>query len=128
MGDLKELCKKFTNLSDADIELLEQVSLDLPYISELTGSDIFIDALTSNNRDAIVLAWAKPPGNSLYSTSVVGELAYHTNEPAVYHTLKTGETSRDVRGISQEGVPIAQTVVPICPIWPPSIIPPICWG
>jgi len=113
MSELKALCKKLTDLSDSDIEILEQVSVQLPFISELTGNDIFIDALTKNNIDAIVLAWAKPPGNSLYSTSVVGELAYHTNEPAVYHTLTTGEISRDVRGVSQEWVPIAQTVIPI---------------
>jgi two-component sensor histidine kinase len=113
MGNFKSLCKRYTNLSETDIEILEQVSVHLPCISELTGNDIFIDALTRNNIDAIVLAWAKPTGYSLYSTSVVGELAYHTNEPAVYHTLKTGELNRDVRGISQEGVPIAQTVAPI---------------
>jgi len=113
MDSLRDLCRKLTNLTEDDIGILEQVSANLPSISELTGNDIFIDALTKNETDAIVLAWAKPSGYSLYSTSVVGELAYHNNEPAVYHTLKTGEVNRDVRGISQEGVPIAQTVVPI---------------
>lgn len=113
MTELKEICKKLTSLSGSDIEILEQVSLQLPFISELTGNDIFIDAMTKNNTDAVVLAWAKPSGNSLYSTSVVGELAYRNNEPAVYHTMTTGEISRDVRGVSQEWVPMAQTVIPI---------------
>ncbi|MCO5386316.1 MAG: histidine kinase N-terminal domain-containing protein [Desulfosporosinus sp.] len=39
----------------------------------------------------------------MYRHSVVGELALATSEPAVYRTLETGETSRDVRGVSQEG-------------------------
>jgi len=113
MDELRKLCKKFTELSESDITVLDQVSVNLSRISELTGSDTFVDALTKNKKDAIVLAWAKPPEYSLYSASVVGQLAYHYNEPAVYHTLKTGEINRDFRGISQEGVPIAQTVVPI---------------
>jgi two-component sensor histidine kinase len=49
----------------------------------------------------------------LYAHSVVGELAFATSEPAVYRTFQTGGTSRNVRGVSQEGVPIAQTVVAI---------------
>ena len=79
----------------------------------MTGNDIFIDALTRNNNDAIVLAWAKPKEKSLYKCSVVGKLAYASSEPAVYQTFKTGEVTRDLRGLSQEGVPIAQTVAPI---------------
>lgn len=113
MSTIKELCREYTDLSGDDIEILESVAVQLPGIAELTGNDIFIDALTKNQTDAIVLAWARPKNKSLYSNSVVGQLAYPTSEPAVYRTLKTGETTRDVRGVSQEGVPIAQTVVPI---------------
>lgn len=113
MSTIKLLCKEHTTLTDSDIEILERVAMQIDGIAELTGNDIFIDALTKNETDAIVLAWARPKNKSLYLTSVVGELAYPTSEPAVYRTLKTGETTRDVRGVSQEGVPIAQTVVPI---------------
>lgn len=110
---ITQLCLIHTNLTMEDINILEEFALQLPYIAELTGNDIFIDALTRNNIDAIVLAWARPKHKSLYSTSVVGQLAYSTNEPAVYRNLTAGETNRDIRGISQEGVPIAQTVVSI---------------
>ncbi len=113
MSIIEQLCQEYTTLGDSDIEILEKVALQLPSITELTGNDIFIDALTRNQTDSIVLAWARAKEKSAYSTSVVGELAYSTNEPAVYRTIKTGETSRDIRGVSQEGVPIAQTVVPI---------------
>ncbi|ATW25329.1 sensor histidine kinase [Candidatus Formimonas warabiya] len=113
MSTIQQLCQEYTTLNDSDIEILEKLALQLPSITELTGNDIFIDALTRNWTDSIVLAWARPKEKSAYSASVVGELAYSTNEPAVYRTLKTGETTRDIRGVSQEGVPIAQTVVPI---------------
>lgn len=110
--NIRELCRKHTNLTGEDVAVLETVASQLPNISDLTGNDIFIDALTINEIDSVVLAWASPQ-KSLYRTSVVGQLAYSTSEPAVYHTIKTGEISRDIRGVSQEGVPISQTVVPI---------------
>jgi two-component sensor histidine kinase len=110
---VKGLCLKYTNLPQSDIELLEAMALQIPYTAEITGTDIFIDALLKDGADAVVLAWACPKNQSLYGHSVVGELAYATSEPAVYRTFKTGRTSRNVRGVSQEGVPIAQTVVAI---------------
>ena len=113
MSIIKELCRNYTSLQDKEITILENLAREIPLIAELTGNDIFIDALTINNNDAIVLAWAKPKEKSLYKCSVVGKLAYASSEPAVYQTFKTGEVTRDLRGLSQEGVPIAQTVAPI---------------
>lgn len=110
---IKELCYEYTNLTHADIDILEAMALQLPYTAELTGTDIFIDAPLKDGGDAVVLAWAYPENRSLYGHSVVGELALADSEPAVYRTLKTGETCRNVRGVSQEGIPIAQTVVAI---------------
>ncbi len=109
-----ELCENYTDLSDGDIRILDNLAQQIPYISDITDTDIFIDALTSNGIDAIVLAWASPQNRkSLYENSVVGELAYATSEPAVYRTFQTGEKSSNIHGVSQEGIPIAQTVVPI---------------
>lgn len=111
--DLAEICRHFTDLAEEDIAYIEDLAGKLSAVAELTGTDIFIDALTDNRTDAIVLAWARPGRRSLYRHSVVGEIAYATREPAVYQAFSTGETMRDVRGESQEGVPIAQTVVPL---------------
>lgn len=111
---LRQLCSRYTRLSNKDIEMLESMAAQLIYISDITGTDIFIDALSANGVDAIVLAWASPAtGRSLYKQSVVGQMAYALSEPAVHKTLTTGEKSINVRGVSQEGIPIAQTVVPI---------------
>jgi len=110
---IKDLCLEFTNLTKTDIECLEAMALQIPYTAEITGTDVFIDALLKDSVDAVVLAWACPKNRSLYSHNVVGEVASATSEPAVYRTFHTGVTSRNVRGVSQEGVPIAQTVVAI---------------
>lgn len=111
---LARLCKEYTILSDTDIQILERIAEEIPYTANLADTDIFIDALTHNGEDAIVLAWAKPQkAHSLYRRSVVSEIATATSEPAVFQAFHTKEPSRDVRGISQEGIPIAQTVVPI---------------
>jgi two-component sensor histidine kinase len=110
---LKELCIEYTDMTTEDAAFLEGLAGQLPFVAELTNTDIFIDALTENRVDAIVLAWARPRGRSLYGHSVVGEIAYATREPAVYQAFSGGDTVHNVRGISQEGVPIAQTVVPI---------------
>jgi two-component sensor histidine kinase len=108
-----ELCKDYTDLTDEDIQILIEYDEKIDSIAMLTSNDIFIDALTSNNEDSVVLAWARPEKKSLYNKSVVGDLAYSENEPGVYKTILTGEISRAISGVSQEGVPIAQTVIPI---------------
>ena len=55
---LRELCLQYTNLGMEDVCQLETMAGQLSFVSELTQTDIFIDALTSNGVDAIVLAWA----------------------------------------------------------------------
>ncbi|QOX64064.1 histidine kinase [Anoxybacterium hadale] len=110
---IMELCKDYTDLTDEDIQILIEYDEKIGSIALLTSNDIFIDALTSNHKDSVVLAWAKPEKKSLYNKSVVGDLAYSENEPGVYKTITTGKVSRAISGVSQEGVPIAQTVVPI---------------
>lgn len=113
-SSLALLCEEYTKLPNEDIQILECLAEQIAYTSNLTNTDIFIDTLTTNGSDSIVLAWARPQNApSLYKRSVVGEIATPTSEPAVYHTFQTQRQHRDVRGISQEGIPIAQTVVPI---------------
>jgi len=108
------LCLEHTDLSIEDITILENMADQLQVTATLTNTDVFIDTLSSNKVDSIVLAWAHSTGApSLYRKSVVGEMAYATQEPAVSQALLTGKNFYNIRGVSQEGIPIAQTVVPI---------------
>lgn len=107
---IRELCVKYTNLNSSDVEILQSTADHLPAIAALTGNDIFIDTLTMNGKDSVVLAWAHPCGKSLYRDNIVGQLALVDSEPAVYKTITVGEISKDIRGITQEGIPVSQTI------------------
>lgn len=111
--ELTEICRDYTSLTDEDINILAEYEDMIQSMALLSSNDVFIDVLTSNKKDSIVLAWGEPEKNSLYNKSVVGDIAYSENEPGVYRTVTTGELSRAIRGVSQKGNPIEQTVVPI---------------
>ena len=111
---IKELCKFHTDLSDDDIEKITSITAILPDIAELVKADVFIDALTRSQNEAIVIAQAKPwDYQSLYRCSVVGQLAIFENEPSVIRTLKIGMGTRDLKAITQENIAVIQNVVPI---------------
>jgi len=111
---IEKLCKKYSDLSLEDIKIVENLSEVIQIIADLTQADIFIDCITKDPNSAIVVAEAKPrTARSLYRFSVVGQLALRKNEPAVIRTQRTGLPTIGMRGISQEGVPIKQSVVPI---------------
>ncbi|NLY84915.1 MAG: hypothetical protein GX077_00995 [Tissierellia bacterium] len=102
------------NLSPEDIELIKEIANVMQYFANLIGSDLFIDCYNEDRKEAIVVAEAKPIGNpSLYTGSVIGEVASKDNEPAVYTALSTGMSVRDIRTLTQENKVVRQDVVPI---------------
>lgn len=117
MGEIKmlrQLCKKYTELEEKDILKLEKISEILPIVADLVRADVFIDCVTNDPNAAIVVAEAKPTTyTSMYEYSVVGELAYRKNEPAVLRTLEIGMPTRDLKAITQENKTVRQNVVPI---------------
>ncbi len=111
---IEELCKAHSDLTPAEIKTVERLAEHLQTIADLTQADIFIDCITRDPDAAIVVAEAKPrTARSLYRFSVVGQLALRQNEPAVIRTHQTGLPTLGMRGVSQEGVPIKQSVVPL---------------
>lgn len=59
MDTIFQLCRKYTVLSDPEIEQICRISAFLQLIADLTDADIFIDC-PCRARDAIVVAEAKP--------------------------------------------------------------------
>lgn len=111
---IRDLCHTFTDLSDNDIDILQNISSILPVISELVKADVFIDCLTMDSDVAVVVAEAEPVSVlSLYKHNVTGEFALSENEPAVLRTLKIGMTTRDLKAVTQENTTVKQDVVPI---------------
>ncbi|UYP00835.1 histidine kinase N-terminal domain-containing protein [Oceanotoga sp. DSM 15011] len=109
-----ELCKKYTDLDEEDIKILENYSLCMDAVADIENADVFIDSLTRDNDEAIVIAQAKPKNTkSMYNRSVIGEIAYRKNEPAVLRTLQLGISTKDIKALTQEEVSVRQTVAPI---------------
>jgi two-component sensor histidine kinase len=111
---IDKLCKKYTKLKDNDLKELHKISENLQIISNLVEADIFIDCITKDRDTAIVVAEAKPAYSpSMYDSTVIGEMAYRENEPAVLRTLETGMPIRDLKAITQEKKMVSQSTVPI---------------
>jgi two-component system, sensor histidine kinase PdtaS len=111
---VQRLCAAHTPLLTAEIERIEDLARSLPLFADLAGADVFIDCITRSCDVAIVVAEANPPdGRSLYRAPVLGQLALRENEPGVLETLLTGRPTPGRRGVTQEGRPVRQSVVPL---------------
>lgn len=110
---LKEICTAQTDLSDENIEILERLSSELPLISDLTGTDIFIDCKTVSGN--VVVVYHERPSWRIgaYSENVVGQYALCENEPAVFEAMTTNAQIRDIKAVTQENRTVKQDVVPI---------------
>lgn len=113
MQTIKELCRRYTDLSDREIAQIEHVSGTLQLLADLEDADTFVDCPASGG-DAIVVAEAKPSRvPSSYKKSVVGMLARQENEPAVARTFRLGTATKQMKAITQESAQVIQTVEPI---------------
>ncbi|MBW5444465.1 histidine kinase [Cohnella sp. CFH 77786] len=114
MATIAELCTSGTVLTFEETRYIEDLARCLQLIADVSQSDVFIDCPTADKSAALVVAQAHPATfPSLYRTSVVGQLAYARNEPAVLFSLVSGQPVVGSRGISQEQIAIQQNVVPI---------------
>jgi PAS domain S-box-containing protein len=104
----------YTDLSDSDINILQDMEKYLQTISNLVKADIFIDCLTRESGTAIVVSEAKPSNStSLYKGSVAGQFALMKNEPAALRTLQIGMGTSDLKAVTQEDKVVKQNTVPI---------------
>lgn len=110
---IRTLCKRYTNLNEKEIGVLYKLKSFLPMIEQVTGGDVFIDCMTKDDGIGIVVAEARKRKNSLYKKTVVGAFVKRENEPAAIRSLDTGRSTIQVKGISQENIPIEQTVTAI---------------
>lgn len=109
---MRTLCNRYTNLTEADIIILEEIVSRLEIFAELVRADLFVDCITRDPNVAVVVAQSHY-SKSVYKNEVVGEMAYRKNEPAVLRTLELGLYSKDFKGITQENIAVKQNVVPI---------------
>ncbi|WP_282935879.1 sensor histidine kinase [Paenibacillus sp. RC67] len=114
MISITTLCVERTLLTLEETAVIEDMARHLQLIADVSQSDVFIDCPLPDTGTALVIAQAHPAtAPSLYKTSVVGQLAYAHNEPAVMFCLLSGQPVIGSRGISQEHIAMQQHVVPI---------------
>lgn len=114
-GRLVELATRHTNASQEDIEVLLEVEQRLPTIAMAEDTDVFIDCLSKNEREAVVLAGAYGR-RSVYGQDVVGFSIRQEDEPAVFRTLMLGMQTKRVRAVCDTGseeLQLIQTAYPI---------------
>ena len=59
MDVIEELCKRYTDLTDEEIQIIRGMSAVLQPLANLEDADIFVDCPAADD-DAIVVAEAKP--------------------------------------------------------------------
>ncbi|WP_083402496.1 sensor histidine kinase [Bacillus sp. MUM 116] len=114
MDTVATLCQLHTDLSDEDIQKIQEVVQNLQLIADLNQANVFIDCQTREKKHAIVVAEAAPTtAKSVYKNPVIGKFAYETFEPAVFYTFRTSKPLFLNHALSQEGKKVEQSVVPI---------------
>lgn len=111
---VSDLCEKYTDLTQGDIRIIRAYVTRLQSMADVTQADFFVECPSKQADTAVIIAHARPrTARSLYRDPVAGQIALKVNEPAVLRTFRTGGPSIGVRGVSLEGVPVKQSVVPI---------------
>ncbi|MBU0438672.1 hypothetical protein BU065_03330 [Staphylococcus succinus] len=110
----RKICKKHTSLTELEILKIEQLADHLQEIADLNNADVFIDCPAVEFNQIIVVAEAAPKHvKTLYQNSVLEQNVYEKFEPAVFRTLKTGQSEHQHRAVSQEGKVVEQNVTPV---------------
>lgn len=110
---IRQIALAQTYLDENEIEKIIEVSKSLDLMANFYEADVFIDILSRVDDEAIVVAHSKSKGKSLYRENVIGQKALIANEPGVITCLKTGETIRDIKALTQEYKLVKQNIQPI---------------
>ena len=110
---LVQIAHSYTDLTEADIQILLDVSHALPSIGNLESGDTYINILTRNG-ESMVAAQYRHPDCDLYKRDVIGEVEKKEDEPAVYRALEHGIPGRGLIGIiDNRKIVVRHTVSPI---------------
>ena len=110
---LVQIAHSYTDLTEADIQILLDASHALPSIGNLESGDTYINILTRNG-ESMVAAQYRHPDCDLYKRDVIGEVEKKEDEPAVYRALEYGIPGRGLIGIiDNRKIVVRHTVSPI---------------
>lgn len=111
---IMELCKKYTEMTDKEIEIIYQKAHALDELATIFDCDIFIDVPLKNSTASIVIYHVLPVSKeSLYEQSPVGQPAMKMNEPGVWKVSRAGGKLKGYKAFTQENVFIRQNIYAI---------------
>ena len=109
---LEHICRDYTDLKDADIEMLRDLAARVESLGRERGADVFIDCLCRDGNEAIVVAEYLRE-DSPHKFSTIGYIAREENEAGVLRTLHYGIDTREVRAVTRAERMVVQTVSPV---------------
>lgn len=86
---IERLCKKYTNLTSDDIQIIQNEAEKLKEYRDSMEKDIFIDCPCREKTEAVVVAECLKE-NTPYYKSTVGCIVREADEPAVFRTFQYG--------------------------------------
>jgi len=100
-------------LSDAECRFLEHISQGLPILADVSRADVLLFC-ASGPDTALVVSHAEPHSvPSTRAASLKGQEVHPEQYPLIFRSLKFGQPSRRSHGLTVEGTPIVQEVLPI---------------
>ncbi|HLT55406.1 MAG TPA: histidine kinase N-terminal domain-containing protein [Bacillota bacterium] len=106
-----ELCRKHTDLTEREIEIIVKKAHALDELAEIFDCDIFIDVPLTNSTASLVVYHVFPvTKKSLYKQSPVGQPALKMNEPGVWKVSRFGGSLKGYKAFTQENVFIRQNI------------------
>ena len=110
---ISELLVQFTDLDETDRSLLSSYGCLIGSVADLIGGDVFLDCM-DRSGEAVVVAQAGPRyALSKYQTSILGQKALESDEPAVYRSFREGIPFHNIIANTQEHQTVSQDVVPV---------------
>ncbi|MDD6155024.1 MAG: histidine kinase N-terminal domain-containing protein [Eubacteriales bacterium] len=113
--ECEELCRKYTALSDEEIEAIYPYLKNLQKFAENEQCNVYIDCMTVTGKSMIIVGEAYPEAKgTIYDKPLYGDIMFTENEPAVERTFNTGLATRNVSGSEVfSGKAMMQQVFPI---------------
>lgn len=111
-GPMPGAYDKATDLTPADVALLDRVIANLNLLADLSHADLML--YTRSAGEAVIVAQAQPtPVPSMYTSSQVGRRVTRSEAPSVFSVLYGGRRWHAVKGLMIRGAPAIQEVFPI---------------
>src|SRR5690625_975889 len=108
---LAGLCRKYTNMSEQEINFILKKTDAIDELAEVFDCDVFIDVPLKSSTASIVVYHVLPvTKQSLYKKSPVGQPALKMNEPGVWKVSRSGCTLKGYKAFTQENVFIKQNI------------------